>query len=231
MKIERHAKGARLVQGGAVLSEILAQAGPTDSVFDALAAGIAMHTAERPEVGLLGFAGGGIVAPLRAMSSKAVVSACDLDPSGWAIFRELSSAWCGEVAMQECDAVDWLRSGRKRFDVIVEDLSCLGEDEEETKPAISVTTVPERIRRRLCPDDGLVITNLLPVPGVSWRSLQQQVAAPWPRAVIVDLDEWENRILFAGPGVPRARELGRRLAVCLESIDSGLSGKFSTREL
>ncbi|MEC9081308.1 MAG: hypothetical protein VYE44_05980, partial [Verrucomicrobiota bacterium] len=59
-------RGARLVQNGSVLSEVLAQPGPTNSVFDALAALVRLFS-PGARVGLLGFAGGGIIAPLRAM--------------------------------------------------------------------------------------------------------------------------------------------------------------------
>lgn len=227
MQIERHAKGARLVQGGAVLSEILNAPGATNSVFDILAAAIALHPSESPRVALLGFAGGGLVAPLRALGNRARLEACDLDPTGWTIFDELSKDWRGDVQMETEDAVSWLRRDRSRFDVVIEDLSCLGEDGEETKPAISVTALPERIARRVSTTHGIVATNLLPVPGVSWRALQAQVASPWPRAVLVELDEWENRILFAGPGVPSARATARRLGASLEHIESSLSNKGS----
>lgn len=214
-----------------MLSEILASPGPTHSVFDALAAGIALHEAKIARAGLLGFAGGGLVAPLRAMGCAASVASCDLDSSGWQLFQELSADWCGDVTMQEVDAIEWLRASRKRLDVIVEDLSCLGADGEETKPAISVTALPERIHRRLCTEGGVVVTNLLPVPGVSWRAMQRQIANPWPRAVLLELDEWENRLLFAGPGVPTARALGRSIGAKLHEIGSNLAGKFRAREL
>lgn len=231
MRIERHATGARLVQGGAVLSEILSSPGATHSVFDLLAAGIAMHPRADARVGLLGFAGGGIVGPLRALENDARIEACDLDPTGWELFLELTTEWRGEVETEIADAVDWIAKDRSKFDVVLEDLSCLGEDDEETKPAVSVTTLPKRIARRTNSRDGYVVTNLLPVPGVSWRSLQAQIASPWPRAVIVELDEWENRVLFAGPGIPTARQLGRALGQRLEALGSDLTHKFRAREL
>jgi spermidine synthase len=225
MKITRTKNGARLVQGGAVLSEILAAPGPTQSVFDVLAA--AMATAQPSPMAVLGFAGGGLVAPLRAMGCTEAIDAVDLDLRGTQLFRELSQSWAGSVGIAEDDAVAWLRRGRSRYGVIVEDLSELG-TEGETKPAISVTTIPDLIARRLR-RRGRAVINLLPVPGVSWRNLTRQVAAPWPEARVVHLPEFENRIVVTGADVPAPRDLTSRLRRALGSIGSTMEAGLHVR--
>lgn len=214
------------MQGGAVLSEIRADPGPTDSIFDVLAA-LAHAFSRGPRVALLGFAGGGLVAPLRAMGSELAIDAVDLDLQGARIFEELSTDWKGDVRVAQDDAVDWLARRRRAYDVIVEDLSELG-IEGETKPLVSVTALPEAIAERLRPA-GIVIINLLPVPGVSWRSLQRQVLAPWQRAVIVEPAEFENRILLTGPRVPATREVSAGTLAALRGIGSAMAREVRFR--
>ena len=70
MRIVRLRRRARILDGPDVLSEILDHPGPTDTMFDVLAACVAAF-APGPRVAILGFAGGGIVAPLRAMGFAA----------------------------------------------------------------------------------------------------------------------------------------------------------------
>ena len=77
MKIERTRRGARIIDDDVVLSEILARPGPTHSLFDVLAAAVAAF-APGPRFAMLGFAGGGMIAPLRAMGCDIPVRAVDL---------------------------------------------------------------------------------------------------------------------------------------------------------
>lgn len=209
-----------MTQGGAVLSEILAEPGPTHSVFDALAAAADVF-ANGERIALLGFAGGGILAPLRAMGCASPIDSVDRDMRGARLFGEIAGKWAGEVDVAEGDAVRWLRSQRASYRMIIEDLSELG-TEGETKPAITVTALPRLMQSRLRPG-GLAVLNLLPVPGVSWRSLQRQVIEPWGRGVVIYLTDFENRIVLTGARVPPARLAGRRISQSLDRIGSKLS--------
>ena len=87
-ELQRTPGGARLLQNGSVLSEVLSQPGPTDSVFDVLAA--ALNLSKGTHAGILGFAGGGVIAPLRAMGGRHTISGVDLDESGYKLFRDIS---------------------------------------------------------------------------------------------------------------------------------------------
>ncbi len=228
MKIQKTRRGARLVQGGAVLSEILRDPGATHSLFDVLAAAIAM-LGRGDHVGLLGFAGGGLIAPLRAMGCFSPVRAADLSLEGYRVFEELSGPWIGDVRVAEEDAEHWLRAQRKPFDVLLEDLSVMGE-EAETKPSLSYERLPEQIAAKLAPT-GIAIFNLLPVRGRSMRSLVRKVAAPFPRAVQVLFDDFENRLVIGGRELEAAPDLGRLLRRGLRGIDSEQSTGLSVRQL
>jgi spermidine synthase len=226
--LERTARGARLIEGDAVLSEVLAAPGPTHSVFDLLAA-IVAALAPGPGVALLGFAGGGIVAPLRAMGWDGALDAVDLDPRGERLFRELCGSWCGAVRFTRREASDWLRRGRRRFDLVIDDLS-VPHRGEITKPDLSVETLPSLIRRRLAPG-GVAAVNALPVPAMAWNEMLWRLAAPHRRARVVLFREFENRVLLAGPDLPPPRPLGQLLRGRLRAIESEIATAIAVREL
>ena len=228
MKIVRTRRGARIVADDVVLSEILAKPGPTHSLFDLLAAGVTTLS-PGPRFAMLGFAGGGMVAPLRALGCDFAVHAVDLDVGAEALFRELSDGWAGDVRLDEADADQWLARRRKKYDVIVEDLS-VPSPAGTVKPYVSFDLLPQRIRMRLQPE-GVVIINLLPLPGTEWDAIYARVSSPYQRAVVVHLDEYENRVLIAGDAIPDAREVGQRLRAELRSIGSDVLRQMRLKTL
>ena len=217
MKVVKTARGARIVEDDVVLSEILAAPGPTHSLFDVLAACVAA-LAPGPRCALLGFAGGGMIAPLRAMGFPHALSAVDLSRDGERVFRRLSRDWAGTVQLAQADAEAWLRRQRQPFDLIVEDLS-VPSPAGTVKPYASFDTLPSLIRARLRPR-GVAVTNVLPLPGTSWAALLARVALPHRRAVVLTLDEYENRIVLAGRALPTAAEASLRIRRALRGIGS-----------
>ncbi|MFQ5506822.1 MAG: hypothetical protein ACE5F1_18785 [Planctomycetota bacterium] len=226
IRTQRTRRGARLVQDGAVLSEILRRPGPTHDLFDILAACIAM-LAPGPRLAMLGFAGGGIVAPLRKMGFARPVDAVDLSSLGVDLYRELSAPWAFEVRLEQAEASAWLARRRAPYDAILEDLSVPG-SEGVTKPRVSLEVLPELIQRRLGPG-GVAITNLLPVPGMSWRSLLARVAATHRSAQLIQHEDYENRVLVAGESLVDARKASRLLRRALHAIGSRLAAGVRLR--
>ncbi len=228
MRIVRTRRGARMEEDGLILSEILDRPGATHTLFDVLAAAIAA-VAPGPSLAMLGFAGGGIIAPLRAMGFGHPVRAVDLSLAGEPIFRELSAPWCGDVRVYEAEASAWLRSARTHYDVILEDLSARTPD-GNTKPPVSLDVLPELMRARLRPG-GMAIMNVLPVPGRPWTTLLPHLAAPYAHARVIVLEAWENRVLFLGDTLPSAREIGTLMRRSLDVIGSDEAHAFSVRGL
>lgn len=226
MRIVRTPRGLRLLEDDVILSELLALPGPTHCLFDVLAACVAA-LAPGPRVALLGFAGGGIVAPLRAMGFHHAIEAVDLDPTGETLFRELSRDWAGAVRVARMDALEWLAAERAPFDVIVEDLS-VPSPTGTVKPAASFAALPPLVRSRLQPL-GIAVTNLLPPqPGSSWDALIGPVARPFDRAAVIDLEEHENRLVVAG-AIPGASALSKRVRAALDAIGSVQARKIRVR--
>ncbi|MCK6460280.1 MAG: hypothetical protein L6Q95_10360 [Planctomycetes bacterium] len=224
MRIVRTKRGLRLLENDVILSELLAEPGPTHCLFDVLAACVAA-LAPGPRFALLGFAGGGVVAPLRAMGFPHPIEAVDLDPSGEALFRGLSGAWAGDVRVERMDAVDWLARGGAPFDAILEDLSVPGR-ETTVKPKASFLGLPALVKARLSAD-GIAVTNVLPEPGGSWDALVEPVALPHARATVVELDEYENRVVIGGSGLPETPDLARRVRRALDAIGSVQARRIS----
>jgi hypothetical protein len=75
-----------------------------------------------------------------------------------------------------------------RWDVILEDLSMRGR-RNAAKPQVSLDVLPELIARRLAPR-GVVVVNVLPMPGTSWRVLLKGLAAPFPSALVITLEDY-----------------------------------------
>jgi hypothetical protein len=151
----------------------------------------------------------------------------DLSRAGEQVFRSLAGPWTGRVDVDHDDAARWLRRRRRRWDVVLEDLSAAVAG-EVTKPPLSLDVLPALMRSRLRPR-GLAITNVLPVPGWTWTALLDRLAAPFGAARVVLLDGWENRVLVAGDVVPSAREVSRLLNRMLDGIGSDEARQLHVR--
>jgi spermidine synthase len=209
-----------------VLSEIVRAPGPTNSLFDVLAAAIAALT-PGSRAALLGFAGGGLVAPLRAMGFAHPLDAVDLSLEGERVFRRHAGPWAGRIRVDREDALRWLRRSRKCYDLILEDLS-IEIAGDVTKPGASFAEVPGMVARRLAPQ-GVAVTNLLPVPGMPWGEEVRRASRPWPNALLVHLDEYENRVLIASRARLDARTVSRDLRRHLRALGSNQAERLHVR--
>jgi len=227
-RVERFPGGARLVEADVVLSEVRSAPGPTHDLFDLLAAAV-VALSPGPRLALLGFAAGGVLAPLRGMGWEHPVEAVDLDLSGVALFRELCGDWAGEVRVDREDALAWLARRRRRFDAILEDLSVPGID-GGTKPPVSLDGLPELIPRRLVPG-GVAVVNLLPVTGMGWGEIVAAAGSCYPARLLVEFELWENRVLLGGDALPPAREAGRRIRERLRALGSREADRIRVRTL
>jgi hypothetical protein len=220
--------GLRLSQHGVVISELRTSPGPTHSVFDVLAASIAV-LAPNKRVGVLGFAGGGMMAPLRALGVTVEIDSVDLDRSGYDLFREHCPHWTDSVNWQQADAVAWLRQQPRAFSLLMDDLS-VPENDDVFKPAISWDVLPELMRSRLRPG-GFGVFNLLPAPDRTWKSDVKGIADRFDAARLIQLEDFENRILITGEVLPTARELGLQLRRALRLLRSGQADRIQLHNL
>ena len=228
-EVQQTRRGARLVQNGSVLSEVLAKPGATDSVFDVLAAAIQIFS-PGDRVGILGFAAGGLIAPLRAMGGDHNLSGVDLDRAGYELFCELSGAWQGDVQFVQTDAVKWLQAQRGKFDLLLEDLS-VGRDGDVFKPDVSIDTLPQLIQSILKPG-GVAVFNLLPADDRTWAEMTAKVCAPFGFGVQVLFENYHNRVVVLGnKALPATHEASQLLREPLAAIGSEMATDISVRSL
>jgi len=220
--------GLRLSQHGVVISELRTSPGPTHSVFDVLAALIAV-LAPAGRIGVLGFAGGGMMAPLRCLGVEATIDSVDLDRAGYDLFCRNCPGWAGSVNWQQADAVAWLRRQPPKFGLLMDDLS-VARDGGVIKPSISWSVLPELIRRRLRPG-GISVFDLMPPPVGQWNADLERMAGLFGTARIIHLDEFENRILVGGKDLPSARALGTPLRRALRRLRSRQAGRIHLRDI
>jgi spermidine synthase len=218
--------GLRLSQHGVVISELRTSPGPTQSVSDLLAGLVAVLAPAGP-VGMLGFAGGGMLAPFAALDWTRRFSAVDLDREAYELFRRHCPQWTPQVDWHHADAGAWLRRPGPSFGLLLDDLS-VPVDGDVIKPEVCWETLPALMRARLRPD-GVALFNLLPSPGKPWARAVPQVAEPFAAARVIRLDDFENRLLVAGSTLPSARELGASLREALERLRSRQAGRFQVR--
>ncbi len=220
--------GLRLSQHGVVISELRTSPGPTHSVFDVLSALIAVL---RPtgRLGVLGFAGGGMMAPLRHLGVTTTIHSVDLDRPAYELFCQHCPEWRPQVVWEEADAVAWLQAQRPKFDLLMEDLS-VPHAGDVIKPDVSWSVLPPLIRRRLRPG-GIAVFNLLKPTSGTWNPDLARVAGEFPTALIIHLEEFENRILVAGDALPSPRELGAGLRRALRRLRSRQAGRIRLQQL
>jgi hypothetical protein len=228
MRVTRTKYGARLTERGSFLSKVLRRPGPTHDLFDVLAAAVACF-ASGPRVAVLGFGGGGMIAPLRALGWHHEIRGVDRSPVGAQAFRALCAAWAGPVRVATDDAVRWLGRQRPGFDALVEDLSVPGPS-GATKPAVSMERVAPvaaaKLGRR-----GVLIVNGLPVERRSWRDLVACWSLPGRAVLEVRLDRHENRVVLCGARLPPARDASRQLRAALDRLGSRMAGQTTVRSV
>lgn len=228
LRVREGREFVRLMDGEDVVSELPKAPQPLHDPFDVLAASVvALSPGSR--VALLGFAAGTVVALMRLAGWRSTIDAVDLDERGLTVFRDATEGWGGDVRFHRVDAHAFLRARRARFDAIVEDLSCSG-DEAITKPAVCLDALPSTIAARLAPG-GLAITNLLPVEDVTMRRAALSVAAPHGAASRVIFEGWENQIVVAGSPAPDARTISTRLRRVLAEMGSRAGSGAHVRTL
>jgi hypothetical protein len=160
---------------------------------------------------------------------KEPIDAIDLSRDAEPLFRRLSHRWAGEVRLSRGEASDWLRRQRRRWDVVIEDLTVPGPT-VAVKPRVSLEVLPALVAGRLAPR-GVAIVNVLPVPRMTWEEVLELLAAPYRQALLVHFDEYENRVLITGNDLPSASVASAQLRAALRSIGSRQSTLLQVRTL
>ncbi len=219
-------RGFRITCFGHVISEGLREPGPTDSIFDLLAAAAVVLT-PGPRLGVLGLGGGGVVAPLRSLGHQAPLVGVDLDPAGPAAFRRHAPLLARRVRMTLGDALVWLRRQRRPFDALIEDLS-VARDGDLVMPPVCFEGLPRMLSAALGPS-GVAIVSAFSPPGGRWTRHLERLRGPFPHALVIVSTDFDNRILALSRRSLSARDTSHRLRRALGAIGSSQANRFHVR--
>jgi hypothetical protein len=221
-------RGARLLHAGHVVSEILSAAGPTHSLFDVMAACVAV-LADGPRLALLGFGGGSIVAPLRALGWRGRIQAVDLSLGAVLAYARVGGPDLGPVRVTIADVVRWLRAQRRPWDAIVEDLS-VPHGDDLIMPEACFDPLPALVAARLA-RRGLAVVNVFSPGGPAWSATLKRLVPRGLEARVVHTHEFDHRLLILGRSLPDATHITRSVRAALTSIRSRQRDRFSVRGL
>jgi hypothetical protein len=227
MKLQKTARGVRLVHAGHVISEVLSAPGPTHSVFDVLAACLFLGNPKR--CAILGFAGGGLLAPLCELGMRQPVDAVDLSDEGFSVYEKYVQPWSMPVRFHHADAASWLRHQKAPYDAILEDLSIQGEG-DVLKPEVSFKTLPSLMARHLR-SSGVAVFNMFPAEGFSEKAVSRMISSPFALTHVVEMAGYQNKALVAGRHLPSARAFSRDLRAALTWMGSHLAKKVKIHAL
>jgi hypothetical protein len=179
---------------------------------------------------VLGFAAGGMLAPLRALEITSPIDTCDLDQKSFKLFRKYAHFWAHQVRWDHAEAVRWLKDKPDRhFAVLMDDLS-IAQNGDITKPEVTWHVLPGLMQKKL-KSDGVAFFNLMRPIGRPWMPDIRHIAAQFRAAQIIELDEFENRILITARTLPSARQMGSDVRAALRQLGSRQADRLKIREL
>ena len=183
----------------------------TGSVWDALAAPILLLPRERRRsVLILGLGGGSAARVVRAIAPRARIVGVEASREVIRTARRCFDLDALGIEVVCDDARAFLRSTRRAFDVVIEDVF-IGSERTLRKPQGFPEPGLARAAKRLRPG-GLLVSNSIDEGPAVARTLR----GLFPAALRIDVEGYDNRIYVGGPRAIDARAL--RTAVSRQPI-------------
>ena len=174
----------------------------TGSVWDALGAPLLLlPPARRQRVLILGLGGGSVARVVRALAPRAKIVGVEMNGAVLRAARKHLDLDALGIEVVKADARDYLRRSRRHFDVVIEDLF-LGDSRNIHKPDWLPAPGYQLAARRLAPGGLLVCNTIEETPAVA-RELRRR----FPATLSIEVEDYDNRVLVAGPRVLSARNL------------------------
>jgi SAM-dependent methyltransferase len=166
----------------------------TGAVWNALASPLAwLPLARRRSVLVLGLGGGSVARVARALAPRARIVGVEMSPEVVRAARRHFGLDALGVEVVLADARTYLERARGRFDLVIEDVFT-GRGRAVHKPAWLPRPGLSLAARRVAPG-GILTINALDDAPASLRAL----GPLFPGRVSIAVEDWDNRILVAGP--------------------------------
>lgn len=207
VEVREHSGGRDLIVDGTYASFLRPSEATTGSVWDAIAVPwLALPPARRRRALILGLGGGSVARILRALSPRAKIVGVEFDPEVVEAARRAFDLDELAVEVVVDDALSVLQRERRLFDAVFEDVF-VGAGDAVRKPAWLPRPGLELAVKRLA-DGGLLVSNTL---DETWL-VADVLRGIAPRVLRIDVNEYDNRILVAGPKHLSARGLRKAVA-------------------
>jgi len=216
IEVREVAEGRELLLNGSFASFYRPGSPVTGSVWDAIAAPLlALAPERRSSVLLLGLGGGSAARVVRALAPRAEIVGVELDPEVVRVARRRLDLDELGIEIVIGDARAFLMSEKRRFDVVLEDVF-VGFGDDVHKPDWLPRPGHALAARRVAPG-GLLVSNTLD----EFSAVAQALGELFPALVRIDVEDYDNRIVAAGPeglGARRLRAAGARSPVLRETL-------------
>lgn len=155
---------------------------------------------------LLGLGGGTAIHQLRALSSVTAITALELDPVHVSVARRFFRVPGPDVELVTGDAIAYVRSNRKRYDVVIDDIFVDAPDDPARPHPVDAAWIQQLIRTTSA--RGVVIQNHLS-PRIA-RGIANQhhklLNQKFSSALLFTTEKYENGVLalYREPASARA---------------------------
>jgi spermidine synthase len=206
VRVERGRRGRSLRIDGTFASWYAPGESLAGPVWNALVAPLLLLPPERRRTLLvLGLGGGSAARVARALAPAAHIVGVELDAEVVRAAREWFDLDALRIEVVQADARAYLRSARRRFDAVIEDVFT-GTGRAVRKPDWLPRPGLALARRRVAPR-GILVVNALDEAA----SVSREIRRLYAGALRIDVDGYDNRIFVGGPASLCARRLRRRL--------------------
>ena len=206
VEVKRSGKGRALWIDGTFASWYEPGNAITGSVWDALAAPLLLlPKPRRDRVLILGLGGGSVARVVRALASKARITAVEIDAGVVRAARRWFDLDGLDVEVVKGDARLYLERTRRSFDVILEDVF-VGNRQNVRKPDWLPNPGFALAASRLRPG-GILVSNAIDEAASVAREMRRLFVS----TLQIDIEDYENRVLV-GAGFPLS---GRNLRAAL----------------
>lgn len=189
-------------------ASLLRSDGPaTGCVWDAIAAPLlALPSGSKPRVLALGLGGGSAARIVRALSPEAELVGIEIDPDVIAVARQHFALDALDIEIRVEDALTFLKSDRRGYDLILEDIF-IGRGDAVHKPDWIPHPAHDLARSRLR-KGGILVSNTIDEA----RTIASSLSAAFRAVLRIDVEDYDNRVFVASDAPLDARALRARVA-------------------